>query len=224
MFLYFPTNLITARDRYATAIASCPTQRLCKVNNFPSIFQTLKMQSASRNSAPRKPSLMRKKKTAQKNLLRERGSSSSSRSWSENVQKPVEIMKSSMEAPTAAPTNTSFKYHLPLISSPLSFSLYLLLLLLLQQQQRQESYISAASFCCCYRLLTRCLSCKRKSDLGLWKGRQRRSGFRVCWFRVCRWWCTGVGPGTWVLVCNEDFGKGILCWILVFALWRTDRS
>jgi len=27
-----------------------------------------------------------------------------------------------------------------------------------------------------------------------------------------------VGPGTWVLVCNEDFGKGILCWILVFAL------
>jgi hypothetical protein len=52
-------------------------------------------------------------------------------------------MKSSMEAPTAAPTNTSFKYHLPLISSPLSFSLYLLLLL--QQQQRQESYISAAS-------------------------------------------------------------------------------
>jgi hypothetical protein len=65
---------------------------------------------------------MRKKKTAQKNLLRERGSSSSSRSWSENVQKPVEIMKSSMEAPTAAPTNTSFKYHLPLISSPLSFS------------------------------------------------------------------------------------------------------
>ncbi len=88
------------------------------------------MQSASRNSAPRKPSLMRKKKTAQKNLLRrsshtykrERGSSSSSRSWNENVQKPVEIMKSSMEAPTAAPTNTSFKYHLPLISSPLSFS------------------------------------------------------------------------------------------------------
>jgi hypothetical protein len=153
MFLYFPTNLITARDRYATAIASCPTQRLCKVNNFPSIFQTLKMQSASRNSAPRKPSLMRKKKTAQKNLLRrsshtykrERGSSSSSRSWNENVQKPVEIMKSSMEAPTAAPTNTSFKYHLPLISSPLSFSLYLLLLLLQQQQQRQESYISAAS-------------------------------------------------------------------------------
>jgi len=97
---------------------------------------------------------MRKKKTAQKNLLRrsshtykrERGSSSSSRSWNENVQKPVEIMKSSMEAPTAAPTNTSFKYHLPLISSPLSFSLYLLLLLLQQQQQqRQESYISAAS-------------------------------------------------------------------------------
>jgi len=55
-------------------------------------------------------------------LTRERVSSSSSRSWNENVQKPVEIMNSSMEAPTAAPTNTSFKYHLPLISSPLSFS------------------------------------------------------------------------------------------------------
>jgi hypothetical protein len=60
-------------------------------------------------------------------LTRERGSSSSSRSWNENVQKPVEIMKSSMEAPTAAPTNTSFKYHLPLISSPLSLSLSLYL-------------------------------------------------------------------------------------------------
>jgi hypothetical protein len=33
-------------------------------------------------------------------------------------------MKSSMEAPTAAPTNTSFKYHFPLISSPLSFSFF----------------------------------------------------------------------------------------------------
>jgi hypothetical protein len=27
-----------------------------------------------------------------------------------------------------------------------------------------------------------------------------------------------VGPGTWVLVCNEDFGTGVICWILVFAL------
>ncbi len=26
------------------------------------------------------------------------------------------------------------------------------------------------------------------------------------------------GTWTWVLVCNENFGKGVICWILVFAL------
>ncbi len=27
-----------------------------------------------------------------------------------------------------------------------------------------------------------------------------------------------MGPGKWVLACNEDVGTGVLCWILVFAL------